>query len=89
MGGGGDKKLQRNTNNSRHTNTTSSAHRTTSHTRVHSDNESNKYGRRGNSSNAEQFSNNKMKITRKQARDDHSAVQSPRAPRSDNIPDPH
>ena len=84
----GDKKLQRDTNNSRHTNTTSAAHRTTSHTRVHSDNESNKYGRRGNSSNAEQFSNNKMKITRKQARDDHSAVQSPRAPRSDNIPDP-
>ena len=51
------------------------------------DNESNKYGRHGNFPNARQFSNNKMKITRKQTRDDHSAVQSPRAPRSDNIPD--
>ena len=83
----GDKKLQCNTTKSRQTNTTYTAHRTAAFARVHTDNESNTHGRCGNSPNSEQFSNNKIKITRKQTRDDRSAVRSPCCPRSDHIAD--
>ena len=80
-------KLQRNTTKSRQTNSTYTAQRTAAYARVHTDNKSNTHGRSGNSPNAEQFSNNKIKITRKQTRDERSAVRSPCGPRSDNIPD--
>ena len=87
----GDKKLQRNTtksgNNNSKTNSTYTAQRTAAYASVHTDNESNTHGRRGNSPNVEQFSNNKIKGTRKQTRDDRSAVRSSCGPRSEHIPD--
>ena len=72
----GDKKRQRNTTKSRQRNTTYTAQRTAAYARVHTDNESRTHGRRGNSLNAEQFSNNKIRGTRKQTRDNRSAVRS-------------
>ena len=87
----GDKKLQRNTtksgNNNSKTNSTYTAQRTAAYVKVHTDYESNTHGRRGNSPNVEQFSNNRIKGTRKQTRDDRSAVRSSCGPRSDHIPD--
>ena len=61
----GDKKLQRNTtksgNNNSKTNSTYTAQRTAAYASVHTDNESNTHGRRGNSPNVEQFLTTKSK----------------------------